>query len=69
MRKIDAGASSVGKAVSGYEARFETEVESLSRALGDLFELGGARAMALNDERHHCHRDGDKSEEGRESAV
>lgn len=68
-RKIDAGASKVGKTVSGYEDRYETEVESLSRALGDLFELGGGRAMALNDEGHHCHRDSDKSVEGRESAV
>ena len=69
QKKIDAGASSEGKAVSGYKDRCESEVEALSRALGDLFAFGGKRVMALNDEGHHCHRDSDKSQEGRESAV
>ena len=69
QKKIDAGASSAGKAVSGYKDRYESEVEALSRALGDLFSFGGKRVMALNDEGHHCHRDSDKSHEGHASAV
>lgn len=69
QKKIDAGASGNGKIVSGYQDKYETEVEALSRVLGDLFALGHERVLALNDEGHHCHRDGGKSAEGRESAV
>ena len=68
-KKIDVGASGAGKTVAGYEDRYETEIEALSRALGDLFSLGGERVMALNDEGHHCHSGGDKSADGRDSTV
>lgn len=69
QKKIDAGASGNGKIVSGYKDKYETEVEALSRVLGDLFALGHERVMAFNDEGHHCYRDGGKSAEGRESAI
>ena len=69
QKKIDAGVSEKVRTVSGYKDQYETEVEALSRALGDLFALGHERVMALNDEGHHCHRDGGGSVEGRESAV
>ena len=69
QKKIDAGVSKNGKTVSGYKEQYETEVESLSRALGDLFELGHERVMALNDEGHHCHSDGGGSQEGRKRGL
>ena len=69
-RKADLmGVSTVGKAVSGYEDRRESEAEALTRALGDLLEYGGAPVMVLNDEGHHCHKGGGKDREGREAMV
>ena len=61
--------SAVGKAVSGYEDKRESEAEALTRALGDLLEYGGAPVMVLNDEGHHCHKGGGKDREGREAII
>ena len=69
-RKVDMmRVTSVGKAVSGYEDKKESEAEALTRALGDLLEYGGAPVMVLNDEGHHCHKGGGKDQEGRDAMV